>query len=482
VSILGHSLPRRVDRRRRRASDGACGRRRAFARLVRGFAGAICALSIASSAAAADVPPAPARPSLARTGGFITYEPRPTLLHELRACSFRHPLCVHADAGQPDAAIALLDAADRAWDVATGALDLPAPDADFATTGALDIYLVAGDAYVTRVSLATRDPRGGFDRASAFALVGAGGAHGLAAGCSLDAAAARVVARAVLFRVAPSTDEGSALAESGAMASLMVPCAPRLDEALTLFQARPDLGLADTLAAPSEPAARASPKRLSLSRGETYATGASLFYDWLDDSFGGYPGAIVRTMWALSPTSTPLDAARWNNEPDGFDVLRVSFKNALTTGSTVDDLWLAFAVGRAFDPTYPVRHAWDIAWPATPRTLLAGVGVAPTGAAYIGVDCALRPKGSRLRFEAQWEEHARMLWTLVRIDAAGRELSRVAVPGPDRGNYAQTTLVDLDGVARVLAVGINAGDPLFAFDPDDYDWEPHGWVASLASE
>jgi hypothetical protein len=72
--------------------------------------------------------------------------------------------------------------------------------------------------------------------------------------------------------------------------------------------------------------------------------------------------------------------------------------------------------------------------------------------------------------------------TLVRVDGAGHEMSRVGVPEMDRGTEAQLSLVDLDGVALVLVVGSNAGDPLYPFDPDDYIWEPHGWVVSLAAE
>ncbi len=39
--------------------------------------------------------------------------------------------------------LALLGAAEHAWDVATGPLELPAPDADLAT-GAYDLYAVRG--------------------------------------------------------------------------------------------------------------------------------------------------------------------------------------------------------------------------------------------------------------------------------------------------------------------------------------------------
>jgi hypothetical protein len=429
----------------------------------------------------------------------VTYTPRPWARGATRACSFRHPLCVNAggvNAGGADRGggaspggaqrngqtLAWLDAAERAWDIATGSLDLPPPDPS-PTTDALDLYIVDGAPYATRTLLDARDPRAGFDRASAFALVS--GSRDTLPGCALDAAAARVIARAIAFRVAPATDETSALAESAYLASLMVPCAPRLDAGLRAFQERPGLGLAETLGPPDDAIdlawARAKPGWfLAPTPGELYAQGASLFYDWVDDSFGGYPGAIVRAIWAMSPTVTPPGASRWNDEPDGFDVLRTSFKNALTTGSTVDDLWLDFAAARAFVPGYPVRLDWQVDWPRTPRSLTSGAGVSPTGGVFVDVNCAGRPPGARLRVEIRWEEHARILWALARVDASGNELSRVAVPGPDRGTEAQTTLVDLDGVARVLVIGASAGEPLYPFDPDDYAWEPHGWVVSLA--
>jgi hypothetical protein len=190
----------------------------------------------------------------------------------------------------------------------------------------------------------------------------------------------------------------------------------------------------------------------------------------------------VRAIWAESATITPPGASRWNDEPDGYDVLRESFKNALTAGSTLDDLFRDFAVARAFVRGDPAHVDWSVPWPLTPRRLMSAVGVAPTGAAYVSIDCAMRPPGARLRFEAEWEELARLDWSLIRVDGAGREMSRVLVPGRERGTSAQATLVDLDGVARVLAVASSAGDPRIPFDPDDYRLEAHGWVVSLASE
>ncbi len=411
--------------------------------------------------------------------------PRPRLSRELRACSLRLPLCVHAAAG-PRATVeasALLDATERAWGVATGALDLPPPDPS-ATTGSIDVYLVDGEPYATRTLFDRRDDvsgPGSYDRGSAFALVG----RGVAGGCALDTAAARVVARAILFRVAPATAEPNALAESTSMANLMAPCsAPQRGAELATFQAHPELGLTGTFALPDDTFGTDDRGTLETPtpQAEAFARGGAWFYDWVDDRYGGYPGAIVRALWAETPTFTAPGAARWNDEPDGFDVLRTSFKGALTTGSTVDDLWLELAVARAFVPGYPVRADWSVDWPEHPRALLSASGVTPTGSAYVWVDCARRPPHARLRVEARWEEHAHFLWTLVRVDATGAVMSLVDVQGRQRGTEAQGSLVELDGVARVAIVGTNAGDPQVPVDPDDSPPEPHGWLLTIAAE
>ena len=76
-----------------------------------------------------------------------------------------------------------------------------------------------------------------------------------------------------------------------------------------------------------------------LGRGSLFAIFAALFFWWLDATYGASPGALVRAMWALAPTQTPPGAARWNDEPDGFAVLKASFKDALTSGSTIEDLY-----------------------------------------------------------------------------------------------------------------------------------------------
>jgi hypothetical protein len=418
-------------------------------------------------------------------GAPIEFGERPIVEHDVRACSFREPVCVHARGGTaPDKVLAVLSSVGEAWQAATWGLGLPPPATDL-TSGAFDVYLVGGGFSGAEADLAEQDPLASFDRASAFLRVSLN-----LEGCALDTALARETAHAILWRTAPATDPATARAESSYLARLMVPCALEAADDIDVYQAHPEASVTGSLRGTSSVELPDFPTG--------YADGASLFYWWLDDAFGNSPGSVVRALWALAPTETPLGRARWAGRPNIFDVLEASFKNALTTGSTMDDLFLDFAVARAFvgrtsdadrmietralgEAGMP-RTEWDVVWPKKPRSLASARSIEPTGAAYVGVDCRGAPPAARLRFEAEWEEHAKMRWAAVKLDAEGHELSAIAIPSKDRGTEAQFTVVDLDGVVRVLFVGTNTGDPFVAFAPSDETPEPHGWLVRIAEE
>jgi hypothetical protein len=403
-----------------------------------------------------------------------------------RACSFRHPICAHAPARVGTRRLMeVLASTERAWDVTTGALDLPAPDRSL--DGAYDVYLLdepesasLGTGAATFV--ADRDVRSRIDRASAFTLIDAR----TLPGCATDATVAREVIRASLLRSVPATNEGTARAESDYLARLVVPCAmPQADD-VAVFQSHPDRALVDTWPE-SAPVV-----------GAAFDRGASLFFWWLDYTYGTSPGGVVRGAWAVAPTMTPLFSPQWDDHPNAFDVLRESFKGALGTNSTVDDMYLDFAIARAFmgaaddGDHMPETRAmgdfarvhldWDIPWPAVARRFQSPSGVSPLGAAYALVHREGAPEGSRLRVEAAWEEHARMRWAVVKLAADGSEIAQMAIPSLDRGTDAQMTMVELDKVAAVLVVGVSLGDPKWPFDPDDGVWEPHGWMLTVAAE
>jgi hypothetical protein len=399
-----------------------------------------------------------------------------------QVCSFREPICVHGPLAA-GSLLALLASAERAWEVETGALALPAPDADL-ETGAYDIYVLRGAAEPAVTVAGTRDPRSRVDRASAYTLLDASLALGEP--CARDVAIAAAIARASLFRVAPATDPGSALAEVAYFARLAVPCAEGQVGDVDAFQRSPERAIADPLVG-ADPGERAA-----------FDRGASLFYWWLDARFGLMPGGIVRALWSLSPTMTPLDADRWDDEPDGYDVLRESFKDVLFAGSRMEDLFAEFGIARALfgprddgtelpearplGPALAPRVDWAIDWPAVPRRLASPVGIAPTGSAYVLVSRAGAAAGTRLRVEASWEQHAAIRWTVVKLDAAGKALARIPIAASARATEAQGTIVELDASSSLLIVATNVGDPFVRFEPDDEYFEPHGWLLTLAAE
>ncbi len=315
----------------------------------------------------------------------------------------------------------------------------------------------------------------------------------------LDALAATTLARASLLSVAPATDEGSARAQAAYLAQLAFPCVTAFDiDAFAAFQTRRERAFTDVHA--SDDTASVDRERPVAPSHEDalFSKGASLVWNRLDWAFSRSPGALVTATWALHPTMTALGATRWNDEPDTVDVLRESFKGALHTKSTVDDLWLDLAIARAFvgsaDDGLHVPELrtvsdlgrlpvdWEIPWPNAPRRLSPKGPVYPTGASYVIVRREGARPSSRLRVEIDWEEHALFRWAFVKLDARGFELGRVVIPTTERATEARMTLVDLQHVDRVMLVGVSVGDPAYRFDPDDEVWEPHGWLLTIAEE
>jgi hypothetical protein len=380
----------------------------------------------------------------------------PGALDWVRACSVRHEVCVHAPPGTSSSSVlAALGATDEAWDALTGPLRLPAPDAD--ADGRWHLYLV-DEAPQRAAEPLERDPIARFDRASSFGLVPRS-----LGGCSLRLAVARAVARGALWRATPATDEGSAVAESEAVARLATPCAaPEEDEDAAAFQHEPER----TLIAVQPPGPGA------------FNRGASLFFRWLDRSFGTQPGAIMGGLWALAPTKTASGASRWAASPTGFDVLRVSLAGAFGTESDLDDAMLQFAIDRA-TTSPPPRLAWHVPWPTQARRFASPEPVAPTGASYVWVDHSGAPAGATLRLEATWEDYARMRWAVVKVDAAGDVRAVVPISTQRLATSAAITVEMLDDVDHLLVVGANVGSTEHAFDPNQGSWESHGWLLTI---
>ena len=353
----------------------------------------------------------------------------------------------------------VIASADRMWDVAVGALDLPAPDADDAT-GAYDLYLAPNVERGTQTFAARRDPIARFDRASAFSWLDAG-----LRGSALDHAVARSIFHAIAFRLSPGTDPTTMESEAVSLADLAVPSAHGHD---VFFESRPDRALSDAF--PDAPAL-AWP----------FADGASFFYSWLDARYANQPGGFVRASWALTPTESPIDSPAFGTEPDVFDVLRMTFRPT-NGGLDYGQFLLDFAIARATDPNENARHEWDVDWPTSPRTLAPALPIAPTGSSYVLVRRRGAAPGAKLRVEATWEEHASLRWAAIKVDANGEEIARIPIAGQTKQTSTAITLDDLDKSAAVLLVATNVGDDDAPFEPETPVQEPHGWLLSIRSE
>jgi hypothetical protein len=375
------------------------------------------------------------------------------------ACSFRYSLCVVGAPGTEERLILeVLSAADRAWGTLTEVLNLPPPYSAWGSPWRL--YLVDGvEGNGSAIATGT-DPLARFDRGASFGVLDRRTPLAQEP-CALDLAVARAVARGSLWSGAPATDPGSSIGESESLARLVTACSAGNEDAET-FQASPETTLVDPGSAP-------------------FDRGGALFFDWLDARFGGQPGAIVPALWALSPTRTEAKALSWAARPTGFDVLRASLKGALWAESTLDDALLRFAVYRV-SVAPPPRLAWDIPWPSAARRLAPPESTSPTGASYIAIHLGGAPRGAKVRLIAEWEDFGRMRWGVLKLAPSGQTLAELDITSPDKATRAATVIEGLEGVDRLLVIGVGLGSTTGPFDPGAGSWASHGWLLTVETE
>src|SRR5262249_8177300 len=130
------------------------------------------------------------------------------------------------------------------------------------------------------------------------------------------------------------------------------------------------------------------------------------------------------------------------------------------------DMLLDFAIARAFIGTRDderhvlgdpwsgsfgrVRFEWAIRFDSLPRRLAPRAPIDPTGSSYVWIDLKGAPPGARLVLRAEWEPPTAFRWAVLRIDANGREVSRVAVTAEQRSTSAERNIDALDGLSGLL--------------------------------
>jgi hypothetical protein len=108
--------------------------------------------------------------------------------------------------------------------------------------------------------------------------------------------------------------------------------------------------------------------------------------------------------------------------------------------------------------------------------------IEPSGAVFVRLELDQVLPDQSLGFRAEWEAPVAFAWTLVRVDAAGKELSRVDVPFQERETRVEGRVSELAGVREIILVGAFLDEVTLAhpFDPDVEPFEPHSATVYFA--
>jgi hypothetical protein len=396
------------------------------------------------------------------TGSEVSSPMRPAKL-EPPACGYRTPVCVHRGKGvTAERAIGTLAGLERAWLELTAGLGLPAP------LGPVDLYL---DESNTELTVGHDPPElGRFDRARGFCMLGRETSSELQRSLTL------CIGEAIALTLDPAETPHLRRAYAAYLWHLVGNPTNRDLVSIDDLQANPQLALATRERTP-------------------WSEGAAILFAYLEAARSDAPpGSLATSFFASSVTKTDPRSLLWDNAPDMFDVLRHTLPSPRAYADTMIDL----AVSRAFlgdrdDGGHfiesawlgsfgRVRFDWEIKLSSLPRRVAPLRPIEPNGAMYVWVDLDKVPEGMDLGFQGEWEPPVSFQWTLVLVDAAGKELRRLNAPFVERGTRAELNIVDLSGARGIVIVGTNLGgvDLSHPFDPDYSPFEPHGCTVYLA--
>lgn len=390
-------------------------------------------------------------------------------------CSFRRPVCVHGAASAAESELSsALSAFEGAYDSAVQALGLPPPltDGDAGGSDALDWYVTAPDVEL-RAEAAPLLP-GRVDSAPVFCVGGAPGGE----------LSRRQATLCVAEAIASGLDAGEASDARRAFALALW--------WITGTKTALDVQVVDDAQRHPEAALALDDPRRAGSAGRL-----ALLFEMLETTrSNASPGVLSASLLAAAGSRTPPGAARFDNEPDVFDVLRHSMDEELPR---VADLFVDFALRRAlsgdrddgtrlpslaFAGSFARSHFdWVIPFSSLPRRVLSGVPIAQSGTQLIWLELDDAPIGAAVGFRAEWEAPVAFKWRILLIDNEGREVRRMDVTFQERGSSADARVLRLDGAKAIVIAGVNLGGVELAhpFDPDVSPFEPSACTVYLVS-
>ncbi|MEO7091698.1 MAG: hypothetical protein ABI175_00520, partial [Polyangiales bacterium] len=211
--------------------------------------------------------------------------------------------------------------------------------------------------------------------------------------------------------------------------------------------------------------------------------GNEWFARYLDRNRGAGQGALVPVLLSMAiqhfgvvrPVAIDFEygPAHFRNEPTLFDVLGSTLSDQ---GGALDDVLLEATTARVLaHPEAPPAYDWIIPASTLPRRVTMPRGVEPMGATFMRIDVDRMPKGNSIDLDLEWEAGSRFRWAVMKLDDHGKVVGAVGVPALERARKLTVEVRKLEGVSRVLVVGLNTGDPAFPWLPDDPPAPPHGY-------
>jgi hypothetical protein len=375
---------------------------------------------------------------------------RPASVGMLR--SVRVPVVVHVgagvDANLATRALAYSEHALNELEFHHG-FDAPLPDGDHGGSPSLDVYLTAdGPSLETVVD--TLDATHIWDRASAFVRVRANHPS------TLQRSITEGIGRAIVLGAKADHPPLYVIAMGNMLARLVTHEAPDVN-ALRAFQAEPHRAMfgGDL-------------------RSESYARGASLFFDFVAARYDSDDHRMLKGLMMAPVQHTPTGWVRLWNEPDFFDIARRMFRAETdrleggltdfavartTLGTAADPVQLAETV----DNTLGVRPVTTLQYQTLPQRAFSREPLEPTGMSVVMVDLADAPVHAAMAAWFHGSPWQRWMIRVVRVGSEGRTASDLLSPVIANGEWS-CQLDVLDGFTSVMFVIVNLGD--LTYEPD----------------